>query len=496
MHPTETYEDFKKRISREHNKRRTRKAALNRLSEEDRQRLAEQRQKTLALNELATNWLTLEVLSEQQVLDRMAAYRLSDEFLTASYKCEPCAKIFSYELQVGEHLARHEESSGDHVCEMCQQRLNDKEKMREHRRQHLRKYHCKICAKIFTVRYNALLHILRVHTRECLNLKQDVTFPCELCGKICKNEIQLKAHQIVHDDKRNFKCGYCPNVYSRKSIFDQHVIAQHSGTRPFICRKCGAAYASRHTLLMHWSKHDVGRSVFRCCGRVFPHRAKYNEHLKIGSKHLRPEDKKFVCTWCGDRFLREPQLDQHVARKHLNNPIKNYVCHECGAAFSLRVSLRRHLSNHADATPCNCPICPQTFLHRTQLREHLTTYHSREELLYRDIDLKAYEKEYCVPQKCSHCDKEFKNKHGLKIHHNRVRCPECCHCFPATRDLKRHQQLYHPTAPPAENSNNDSALIINDPESFILGDFDNEIILWTRRNDNTNNSESDVKKNK
>lgn len=418
---------------------------------------------------LASKWITKSLLTTNQVLESMAAYRRSGEYTLAEYKCEPCARIFTTELLSTDHRVKHDESSGKFKCEMCGQRLATLEKLRVHRRYtHTRVYRCSICNKRLCDRNAALKHVLRFHKKECLDIDVkdgDETVTCEVCGKVVKNELSLRIHARVHDDARNFKCDYCPKVYALKSRLKQH-LRSHTGARPHACAKCGAMFAARGALVAHAREHEA-RAAFACvpCGRLYRTRAKYNEHMKIGARHVRPETIKYACSWCPRRFLRSRELDTHVARAHLGQPlVKNYVCHQCGNAYARRRTLQEHLLRHAGLTPHICPHCPRSFFDLPTLKEHLRSQHDEENLEYpckqcpavlsladelrthvRDVHRQYHGTLY----KCEQCDKQFKTKYGLKthaLHHSGQKphgCVDCGRSFSILSNLKRHRRAKH-----------------------------------------------------
>ena len=62
----------------------------------------------------------------------------------------------------------------------------------------------------------------------------------------------LRIHiEIVHENKKSWKCGKCDSAFSLKSGLHRHEIMVHQKAKPFICSHCERAFSDKVTMNKH-----------------------------------------------------------------------------------------------------------------------------------------------------------------------------------------------------------------------------------------------------
>uniref|UniRef100_UPI0037E7EF7E zinc finger E-box-binding homeobox 2a isoform X2 n=1 Tax=Semicossyphus pulcher TaxID=241346 RepID=UPI0037E7EF7E len=104
------------------------------------------------------------------------------------------------------------------------------------------------------------------------------------------------------------------------------------------------------------------------------------------------------------------------------------TCPYCDRGYKRLTSLKEHIKyrHEKNEESFSCPLCADTFSHRTQLERHMTTHKPAPDqpLLLNDA---AGNRKF----KCSECGKAFKYKHHLKEHlriHSGEKPYECSNC--------------------------------------------------------------------
>lgn len=75
-----------------------------------------------------------------------------------------------------------------------------------------------------------------------------------------KSAYTLKAHKIMHQDEKKFKCELCDNAYKRKSSLQIH-LAVHAAkiNKRFPCDLCTETFLHRSEMVVHRSTHTGDR---------------------------------------------------------------------------------------------------------------------------------------------------------------------------------------------------------------------------------------------
>ncbi|XP_064149485.1 paternally-expressed gene 3 protein isoform X5 [Loxodonta africana] len=249
----------------------------------------------------------------------------------------------------------------------------------------------------------------------------DTIYECKDCGLGFAHFNEFEDHQKVHGREYlmdNRVCG--PSVIQTCSFGDSH--KSGAGDQLYECPQCGESFISNDFLFEHQKMHEmepffVGRQhneawmrrlplptirkrrrsskksppvskTLRCqvCGQDFIHSSVLREHMKIhtGEDQLergktsedtgapglaltefqrsQAEEKNYECKTCGETFLSQPDLRDHM-RVHEKDEPFNY-----GATF-VHTSFVSELPNTSSPF-YECKDCGKSFIHSTILVKH------------------------------------------------------------------------------------------------------------------------------
>ncbi|CAH4033297.1 unnamed protein product [Pieris brassicae] len=383
------------------------------------------------------------ILTTEEQRQEMDQRAKSINYLNSPYKCDLCYRGFIDPIAYGKHRQKHDESSGDHKCEMCHLRYSTKRQLNSHyKAAHLRKFECYVCKEITHTRNQAKQHE---------EWHKGRTYTCHLCGKAFRKSSSYfthvrKSHKSVH------ACSLCGD-----SFVSEHGLRMHSSKAhrtievdkkdeqilESYCKECNVQFKTseaweRHALTNHYSL-DSKSSCCPVCNqdvaleeRVAHKRTHMDRHTSEHIYEKTPALSALSCGHCDSKFLSVHKLRAHMKRVHLGLKYdKNIVCEVCGKHCTSLATLKYHQRQHNGERPFPCVICGARFTCKENLRIHTRT-HSGER-----------------PYSCVVCDKKFTQKPALNRHyrvHNGSKPYECQYCskrFNQSSSLKSHVNTIH-----------------------------------------------------
>nr|XP_026494400.1 zinc finger protein 883-like [Vanessa tameamea] len=238
---------------------------------------------------------------------------------------------------------------------------------------------------------------------------------CNVCGKQCDNEEQLKFHEIEShkpttrqrrpyntcNSNKMWNCGSCNQLFATARELYRHKRGEDrppgSPLMAYVCEECDKVLGSMCALHTHKKMHKVTKPGYPC--RV-----------------------------CGRRFNQSGHLAIHM-RMHTGE--RPYPCDLCSKAFKVKVERDDHRRTHTGERPFACAACPKTFTAAARLREHARIHTDQR------------------PYKCDICGAAFRRPYARTVHtliHTGEKPHECDVCGTAFRrsgDMWKHKRTLH-----------------------------------------------------
>ncbi|KAM5152342.1 transcription factor E4F1 isoform 2-T2 [Mantella aurantiaca] len=290
-------------------------------------------------------------------------------------------------------------------------------------------------------------------------------YVCQLCEKTFKTANILKAHMLIHTNRKDFVCRMCGDAFRTKGSLIRHH-RRHTDERPYVCSKCGKSFRESGALSRHM------RSLTPCTEKMMINMEKtYMNSRDENSSDLASTDTSSqtgpdevngspVMTFMADEkgnLLHEVQV-QAVAVKTRTDIIvcntEDLVCPQCGEICKTSNSLKVHLKGHEGCKLYRCDQCGREFLKAHLLRKHQESHGNNRKYkcgecgkMYKTVaHVKGHMRVHSDdrPFPCPKCGKRYKTKNAQQVHYRThfadrpFVCPYCPNSFREKGSLVRH----------------------------------------------------------
>ena len=100
--------------------------------------------------------------------------------------------------------------------------------------------------------------------------------------------------------------------------------------------------------------------IYQCtiCSRKFKLQHSLDKHMKVHN-----EERKYVCSQCGNTFKRASHLRFHTERIHSTGSIKRpFYCIICTKTFTETGTFNAHMKLHSADRPFKCKFCDKKYI--------------------------------------------------------------------------------------------------------------------------------------
>ncbi|XP_055706558.1 zinc finger protein OZF-like [Phlebotomus papatasi] len=216
--------------------------------------------------------------------------------------------------------------------------------------------------------------------------------------------------------QKNFQCTECGRTFTKQKLLSRHEKSHNVAAKE---TKSGKKVRVRRVAV----KSDDGQRPCKFCKETFPSRKELNDHMN----QLHVNERPYLCSQCGIRFVRNDYLVIHLRRHKGEKP---YTCRYCGKGFPRATDLTVHERYHTGEKSHLCTTCGKSFHRAYNLLVHMRV-HTGER-----------------PYHCPHCEKKFAQGNDLKAHirrhtGERFKCDQCSSSFIQGYHLTQHKRQAH-----------------------------------------------------
>ena len=117
--------------------------------------------------------------------------------------------------------------------------------------------------------------------------KKTLHITCPVCQTVVPGLYKLQRHKMKHDPELKYKCPACPKQFVKANTLRAHISNVHKGSKPQKkCKKCDAIVFSDNGLCAHM-KSAHGEECHSCatCGEIFLLESQLADHMAIHNGH-------------------------------------------------------------------------------------------------------------------------------------------------------------------------------------------------------------------
>lgn len=191
--------------------------------------------------------------------------------------------------------------------------------------------------------------------------------------------------------KPDLQCALCKESYSNYLHLDGHMNAHYNN---YVCDDCGDTFLAQNRLKQHVKIHNTGKFNCSFCDKVFTLQKYRRKHEELIHKQLT----KFKCMYCTEKFTGEYLRHLHCLEAHPEK-VKTITCEFCGDSFTWKQYYTSHIrKKHQRKKPFECSKCDKKFFSNYELKDHML----------RHVGVKNFE--------CPICHKRYVSMNSLKQH--------------------------------------------------------------------------------
>ncbi|XP_039436521.1 zinc finger protein 431-like [Culex pipiens pallens] len=310
--------------------------------------------------------LIVEISEAAQAEEQLEEQNAEEKEMPGKFACQYCDKTFGRTTHLRRHILTHTKEK-QYQCTVCSKAFARSDHLAKHESQHSgeRPFKCELCDKSFKRAEHLRNHIESKHSDKEPTKKTEI---CDICQKGFTTPQTLKNHRKSHFEAKVLNCKHCDAQFTDRELYREHTKQEHTNPKGFLCSECGQSFVRNDYLLVHMRRHN-GIKPYRCkfCPKAFPRATDLNVHEKYHTN-----EKTHLCTICGKGFHRHYNLVVH-SRTH--NGLKPYKCPHCPKSFAQGNDLKAHIRRHTGER-YKCDICDQGFIQFYQLTNHRRSVHN------------------------------------------------------------------------------------------------------------------------
>ncbi|XP_055301583.1 zinc finger protein 501-like isoform X2 [Sitodiplosis mosellana] len=220
------------------------------------------------------------------------------------YECYAC-KYITYDLTIMKRHMQTHSGSKPFECSVCSKAFPQNNILRQHLRTHVKQlpFACPKCGQRFDEESEKQSHENRCNGRR---------YDCYLCQLNYFQQCNLKRHiRSKHTGEKSFKCAVCGKKFCEKSDLKRH-LATHAKPRPIRCAKCWKLFKEEDKKNAH--EGQCNRRLYQCylCKVNANKSAQLKDHMRAQHTGERP----FLCGFCEARFVQKIHAAVHAKRHH------------------------------------------------------------------------------------------------------------------------------------------------------------------------------------